>query len=120
MYYTSYFAKVKNIPKDKYKFAAITSSKPSFCDDNTLDWSFLGPSKDLLLGYKNGSISEQEYTTIYLEHLDEIWPSVKQKLINHKDDNIVLLCYEAPDKFCHRHLLRVFLNSKHINCEELK
>jgi len=26
-------------------------------------------------------------------------------------DNVVLLCFETPDKFCHRHLVATWLNA---------
>ena len=121
MYYTSYFAKIRNLNnKENYKFATITSSKPTFCNSLFLDWSFLGPSKELLKDYKAGNISKEQYTKIYLENLNNIWLDIENFITDNKDKNIVLLCYEGPGKFCHRHLLREFLINKNIACEELK
>ncbi len=120
MYYTSYFGNIKKINRDKYKLVSITNSKPSFCDETIGDWSFLGPSKDLLYKYKNGEINEMGYTQIYNKFLEEKWNEIKDYIIYHKDENIVMLCYEKPSDFCHRHLLSSFLNDKGIKCEELK
>lgn len=119
MYYTSYFANIKNIDKAKYTLASITYKKPAFCDEAVLDWSFLGPGKVLLDDYKSGLVDENRYTTIYMTQLDAIWSSVKELICAHANDNIVLLCYEKPPKFCHRHLLAEFLKAKGIDCEEL-
>ncbi len=38
------------------------------------------------------------------------------ELSNYKD--IVLLCYETPDKFCHRQLVADWLNKSGCPCEE--
>lgn len=36
-------------------------------------------------------------------------------------DAVVFLCYEKPDAFCHRHILRVLMNRIfRIPCEELE
>lgn len=120
MYYTSYFAKLKKIDKSKYKFVAITNSRPKFCDDSIDDWSFLGPSKDLLKGYKEGYISQEMYTEVYNKFLKQNWFRFKDFLVAHQNENIVMLCYEKATDFCHRHLLRKFLNEVGIKCEELE
>ena len=120
MYYTSYFGNIKRIDRTKYKLVSVTNSKPSFCDETIGDWSFLGPSKDLLYKYKNKQIKEDEYTDIYMDFLTDKWCEIKDYIIYHQNENIVFLCYEKPDDFCHRHLLSSFLNEKGIKCEELK
>ncbi len=33
--------------------------------------------------------------------------------------DVVLLCYEKADAFCHRHLVSDWLHSYNIDCEEL-
>ncbi len=35
-----------------------------------------------------------------------------------KDRHIVLLCYEKPDDFCHRHLVAEWLNKSGFECKE--
>lgn len=120
MYYTSYFGKLKKIDRSKYNFVAITNSRPAFCDENIGDWCFLGPSKELLQGYKAGNISKEEYTQIYNQFLKDNWSKFKDVIERYKDENIVMLCYEKSTDFCHRHLLRKFLNEVGIKCEELE
>lgn len=42
-------------------------------------------------------------------------------LLNNESDNhdVCLLCYETPEKFCHRHLVCNWLNDHGIECREL-
>lgn len=66
----------------------------------------VAPPADLLNAYKAGLIGEKEYIEIYEKHLGtlNVQTVIKhlRQLANNKD--IVLLCYETPDDFCHRHL----------------
>ena len=119
MYYTSYFANIKNIDGNKYRLAAITYKKPSFCDAEILDWSFLGPSAKILNDYKKSLLNEENYTTLYNNQLRIIWPQISAFMRENEYNNVVLLCYEKPPKFCHRHLLAEFLRAHGIACEEL-
>lgn len=119
MYYTSYFGNIKNIDKRIYKLASISNKKPRFCDADVLDWSFLGPQSDLLDGYKEGKIDQETYTNIYTKNLEEIWPSIEGWMMVNYNKNIVLLCYEGKNKFCHRYILADFLKQKGFDCEEL-
>lgn len=119
MYYTSYFAKMKML-NGKYTLASITAKKPKFCNSSVLDWSFLGPSSSLLNAYKAGEVSEEEYTRIYIDDLSKMWSKISDFIIENKDKNIVMLCYEGPGKFCHRHLLSNFLRCHGIDCCEME
>lgn len=121
MYYTSYFGKMKNIKGYQYgPFAVITANKPKFLDSSVLDWSFLGPEYLNVVAYKNKEITEEEYSKRYLSYLEESWPRFENFLQFNYCKNIVLLCYEKPDKFCHRHLLAQFLRDHGFECEEIK
>ena len=121
MYYTSYYGNMNKIDRTKYTLASISFQKPDFCDENVLDCSFLGPWKDLLDGYKNGTISEKEYAEQYLDNLKRAWPGLSNWfLINNASKDIVFLCYEKPSEFCHRHLLAQFLEEQGFECKELQ
>lgn len=119
MYYTSYFANVKKLNKEKFRFVSITASKPDFCGDDIEDWSFIGPSLTLLKAYKKEHITKEEYIKTYVKFLNDSWNTFKDFLILNEDKNIVMLCYEKPSDFCHRHILRNFLNTKGIECKEI-
>lgn len=119
MYYTSYYGNMNKIDRTKYILASISFQKPDFCDENVLDCSFLGPWKDLLNDYKNGTISEKEYADQYLDNLKRLWPGLSNWFLINAPKDIVFLCYEKPSEFCHRHLLAQFLEEQGFECKEL-
>lgn len=78
----------------------------------------LAPSTDLLNRYKNGNANIQDYTTEYLNMLNNIDTKFIIENIS-KDRDIVLCCYEKPTDFCHRHLLAEYCNNKYnMNIQE--
>jgi hypothetical protein len=67
----------------------------------------LAPSRDLFTKHLAGLLNETEYAIEYrrdvLEKLDAV--NVAQEL----GSDAVLLCWEAPSKFCHRRLVAAWL-----------
>ena len=111
MIYTSYFSKYRGSPS---KAVSIATKTPK--GFNGYECSELAPGWDLVLGLKNGTITEKEYRKRY-----------KQKLMNlnvHKYaamlEGRVLLCYEAPGKFCHRRIVRSWFRHFGYECEEVQ
>lgn len=111
MIYTSYYAN-KTLQQNKnFIFVQISLSKPiSF----TVDYNIpqFAPSWSLLNDYKNKICDEQQYKSRYIEELNKYPKERFIKFINWcktKDKDIVLLCYEGKDKFCHRHILAEYL-----------
>lgn len=65
------------------------------------------PTWDMVLGHKNGTLSDDEYTARYkamMEHSMHVNPAQWNELLN--QTVVALACYCSPGKFCHRHLLR--------------
>jgi len=68
------------------------------------------PTWSMVMGYKNGVLSEGEYTQRYgrmmrkslLENTSE-WLGILRK------EKVALLCYCSSGSFCHRHLLKGYL-----------
>lgn len=68
------------------------------------------PSWEMVRGIKNGEISEDQYTSLYLERM-------QRSVIENPDHWSTLLampevavsCYCGAGKFCHRHLLVDFI-----------
>lgn len=64
------------------------------------------PSWDMVMGYKNGTVSEEEYVARYtlmmatsrLNHSKE-WEELLAM------DEVTLVCFCANGSFCHRHIL---------------
>lgn len=69
----------------------------------------LSPSIDLLLSYKHGVRSWQEFKSIFVSELRNNIDSLEalQALNNEAmRTNVTLLCYEKEGQPCHRHLVR--------------
>lgn len=89
----------------------------------------LAPTYQILMDYKKAADGSWEslywaqtkYVTRYrAQILDNLDPQqVVRELENLANgQDIVLLCYERPDAFCHRHLVAEWLKSHGILCEE--
>jgi hypothetical protein len=70
----------------------------------------LAPTWEMVNDIKNGSITENQYTEMYLLLLEE------RKFYPHKfvkqfpsDIDYYLLCYEPPNTFCHRRVLADYI-----------
>jgi len=65
----------------------------------------LVPPWDAVKAFKNGHISEAQFTTHYREHLKQNWRQVKKWLdALSLDDEFYLCCWE-DEGFCHRILV---------------
>lgn len=99
--YTSYFANLKNVANP----LSISGKAP---------WWYRGPQFKVLApkigfftDYKNGLIGEEgyvrEFNSQVLGPLDP--QETYDKLVSQYGEDVTLLCYEAPGKFCHRRLV---------------
>lgn len=75
----------------------------------------LAPPAELLTLYKKGLISKKGYTHVYKRYLKTLDVHKVAKDLNGK----VLLCYEKPEDFCHRHLVATWLQQAGYKCEEV-
>lgn len=132
-FFTSYYGNYRNIPKD-YICIGISRYCPEwFRKGNYSNFVFeedsiLAPEKDLLEDIKSGRETEEGYKRRYVECLFRklgnmsmytYFGSLSKKYGQYKA--IVMLCYEKPEDFCHRHILRKLMNNVfHIPCEELE
>lgn len=107
MIYTGYYSKVKDYRSSGFTVVSISRTEP-FPVDGKL--TALCPDEKILWGYKNGEIDEMEYTSLYLDQLDNVGIRNILKGIHSFGDNVVLLCWESPEKFCHRHILADYIN----------
>lgn len=119
--YTGYFAKLdeyKEMGLHPISIARVTP-KNILCDKAGI----FAPPSELLSDFKNNpELPEEEYEKRYKSHLSSI--DLIKELNNlpdltEKETGYVFLCYEAPNEFCHRHLLADFLNQKYsVNVKE--
>ncbi len=112
MIFTSYYGNRKTRTEDIK--IQISCTSPYKCDG---ELEIFYPPYELVNGIKTGKISEEEYTKRYLEVLedrkkdiDTIIPTLKEFS---QEKDIVFLCYCSPKSFCHRHILRDWLNKNY-------
>jgi hypothetical protein len=127
MIYTSYFAKLKKLPYNVVPIA-ICAKVPEWFKGK--QYKKLAPTYDILMQYKsmpNIQLYTARYKSEVLSHLNPLETIID--IINlaepkWEDENerldIVLVCYEKSEDFCHRHLVAQWLNESGINCEEWK
>lgn len=74
-----------------------------------LGWIF-APTWDMVNSYKNGDLSESDFTSKYNEIISNRWDKpTRTKEIILKKSHLILVCYCRPNKFCHRVLCAEFL-----------
>lgn len=124
MIYTSYFSNLKHIPKN-YVPISISRFPPSWY--HGLSYKKIAPSAELLTMWKGGC-TESEYVAFYeanvldtLDSTDVINDLYRLSgvLVDPDKEHIVLLCFEKPNDFCHRHLVAKWLNNSGYNVKEL-
>lgn len=109
--YTSYFAKLKNIPEGIVKIS-ICGKAPDWYTG--LQYKKVAPKYGFFMEWK-----QNHDNNFYIEHFNkevldvldpqEVYNSL-EKLSEGKD--CVLICYEKPGDFCHRHLVADWLSDK--------
>lgn len=120
MIFTCNFANWRKIPVEVTPIS-IANFPPRDWPHDTYPPFF--PPKDLMNLYKEGRVDSKLFRESYTLHvLDKLNPSeVVLDLYTISSNNAVaLLCYESYDKFCHRHIVRGWLQSFGFTCEEFK
>ena len=116
--YTSYFANLRKIP-DNIIPISICRKSPKWY--NGLEYKRLAPSLSLLSAWKREP-NEKTYRNSFYDISERLNPHIIfDELISMSEGkDIILLCYEHPSKFCHRHLVAEWLNDYGYNVEEWK
>lgn len=119
MIYTSYFANLKNIP-NAITPITICGRTPQFY--NGLTYKKLAPKYSFFSIWKETHDNEyytQQFQELVLDNLnvDDVVNELKS-LSGTKD--FVLVCYEKPKDFCHRHLVAKWLYANGYDCMELR
>lgn len=114
---TGYFAKAKAYADNGYSLVSISRVAPWFLAKTLTLYSCpeLAPTDEILALKDRPEEYGNRYRREILAGID--WDYINRWLrsIARQDgtDKIVLLCYEAPNKFCHRHIVAEWLG-KHI------
>lgn len=68
------------------------------------------PTWDMVMGHKNGTISDEEYIKRYVVLMRESLKNNRSRWLEVMNmERVVLCCYCRKDKFCHRVLLAKML-----------
>lgn len=106
---------LKKIDLEKYTPIAICQYPPSWYDG--LVYKKVAPTYPMIQGMKEEATRDR-YLAMYIEeklgplNSDNVMKDL-EKMSNGKD--VVLLCFEKPDEFCHRKIVAMFLGCK--DCE---
>lgn len=89
----------------------ISLTVPDWYEGKRLE--YLAPKSDMVGKIKKGVINynQRKYTREYLDILSARGVNA-QRLIDSLPDGSLLLCYESPKDFCHRHLLAEWIERK--------
>lgn len=121
--YTTYFNN-KNLPKNHIKINI--SRRPLYPCDYDID--YFKPSEILLQGYKKGDFTQEVFIKLFEKQLVKIPEECLNAVIGGITyleityDNVLLICHEKPEDFCHRHLVKEYLNTLYddLNIKELQ
>jgi hypothetical protein len=119
MIYISYFAKVARHPlvlSGTVRPMSIARHAPAgWPEDDAVPSLFPWPF--MIDQYKSGNLTAAGYELRYREC---VLQNVSAKWIAERYANCVLCCYEAPEAFCHRHIVRQWLAEHYwLNVQEL-
>lgn len=135
MIYTSYFAKLKSLPKNVIPIS-ICGKAPDWYTG--LQYKKLAPKLSFFTEWKENHDNDYYvkcFTEQVLNSLDvytvvnelyNLLPEEEKSLIRTVNCppwanpyvNIALICYERLEDFCHRHLVAEWLNRNSVKCKE--
>jgi len=119
-FFSSYYAQIPNIPKD-YILVSISGDIPDYIKDQINIWDCrLAPNRDLFREYKNSPKGRQRENLFVQRFKNEVLTKydITEILKSWSDkcgleQKYVLLCYEMPNCFCHRHIVAEALEKKY-------
>lgn len=118
---TGYFAKMKKYELEGFMCVSIAAFPPYWYTG--VKSVGLAPDKVLLSDWKDGKITDEEYTKRYLAGIDtdvlesylKSWDAICEE---QGYAGVVLLCFERNGVFCHRHVLADFIEKRYDRCVE--
>ena len=123
MIYTSYFAKIKDLP-DYIIPISICGKAPDWYKG--LQYKKLAPKYDFFMKWKENHDNDYYIKCFNEQVLDKLdiytvmrdLNDLLKTVENPFEYNICLICYEKPDDFCHRHLVADWLGKNGFKCKE--
>lgn len=107
--YTSYYGKVQKLRKENILLVNIARKKPNWFFGLSCEKLF--PDRGML------KLDEVEYTKRYEAILSRLPPmqvyrELDTMMRNYGASAVALVCWEKPEKFCHRHLVAKWFKEK--------
>ena len=113
---TGYFAKSKAYSDNGYALVSIALKCPWFLPANLClsHYQWLYPTPEILKLKDSPPDYTYRYTTEILYKLQpgSVYQDLEKIANEEQKDKVVLMCYEAPDKFCHRHIVSHWLEQE--------
>lgn len=110
---TGYFAKAKLYHEFGYALVSIAKVPPWFLDKDLVIHSLpeLAPTEEILALKDKPEDYEDRYRSEILSKASGmgIYNRLASIAKQMNTDRVVLLCYETPEKFCHRHIVARWL-----------
>ena len=101
--FTSNYARCGNNPM---AMSVSASTPPHFRGKHL---PHLAPTWSMIDAYKNGAMSESEYSEQYIDLLENQRKLHPKEVLDSIPNGTILLCYESPKDFCHRIVLARWL-----------
>lgn len=137
--YTSYFAKLKSLPKNIIPIS-ICGKAPEWYKGK--QYKKLAPRYEFFMEWKKNHnndyyvkcFNEQVLSNLNAHHVYDDLYDIAEEFVNTLPEEdirkqhqqlgfpyvVALICYEKPTDFCHRHLVADWLNKSNIKCSEWK
>lgn len=117
MIYTTYFAKLKSLPKDIVPIS-ICGKAPIWYSG--IQYKKLAPKYDFFMQWKENHDNDYYISCFNNQVLSELNPVqvINDLIVMAAGRDIALVCYEKPEDFCHRHLVADWLRKYGYNIKE--
>lgn len=110
---TYYFARAKILNPSTNNLVSIAAKTPTGFPGR--HFPKLAPSYNTLMAYKSSG-NKEKYIKEYKEQLSKL---DVHKVAQVLGPDAILVCYETPDKFCHRHLVADWLRENGYQISEM-
>lgn len=117
MIYTSYFGNICNLP-DNFTPIAICGKTPERWSG--LCYKRLAPKWEFFKVWKENHDNDYYISNYNDQVLSKLNPQSVVRELFSMGPNPVLICYERPEDFCHRHLVADWLNNNGFPTEEFR
>lgn len=121
MIYTTYFAKLKSLPKDIIPISICGRAPSGY---NGPSYRAVAPKYDFFMQWKATGDNDYYIKCFKEQVLDTLNPARVVAELYYQigkapcSCDIALVCYEKPSDFCHRHLVADWLKEHGYECEE--